>query len=57
MAGRMNNIDKKFEFLAEKYPESIHILFSAILVVSCTPPPPCWMGINGVGDRHGGANE
>ena len=37
MAGRMNNIDQKFEFLAEKYRQSIQILFSVILAVSCTP--------------------
>ena len=52
MAGRMNNIDKKFEFLAEKYPQSIHLLFSTILAVSCTPPPPpCCMGIYGAMDN------
>ena len=35
--GRVPNMDHKIEFFAQKYPDSIPLVFSAILAVSFTP--------------------
>ena len=42
IGGRMAEMDSKLEFLAQKHPKTIQIVFSPIFKVGCTPSHPVW---------------